>query len=211
MRRFHGGSRRRRTGRSSRKTRWLGSLWQGLNVLMAAGSPSIGSPYQWVSFWLKWPAGSEDPLADHRVEPSDETLVRTLLRTSLTWQANTPDVYQACFGAIAFDGGDFPDFYEQGSFVSNVSLVAPPNPIIDSDDDWIIRQPYANTNFTGFSFTNPPLENQLWTESRAMRKLPPNTGVLAVLAVSNALSLAPTVALNWSLDARLAVRSGYTA
>lgn len=210
MRKFRGRSSRRRTGRSSRKTRWNQGVWQGLNIVFAAGSQAIGSPYSWVSFWAKWPAGHDDPVSNH-LEPSDETLVRSLMRTSLTWQAGTPDIYEACFGLIAFDGGDFPDFYEQGSYVSNVSLVAPPNPIVDADDDWIIRQPYFNTSFTGFSFTNPSLEDATWTESRAMRKLPPDTGILAVLAVTNVLSLAPVISLNWAADFRLAIRSGYTA
>lgn len=209
MRRFRGRS-AHRGRRSSRKTRWVESVWQGLNIAFLAGSPAMGSPYTWVSFWAKWPAGKADPLSD-RLEPSDETLVRSLLRSSLTWDPGVADVYQACLGLIAFDGGEFPDFYENGIFTSNTSFVAPPHPLVEGFDDWIIRQPYFNTNFTGFSFTNPSLEDSKWTESRAMRKLPPDTGILAVLGVTNVLSLAPVIQLNWAMDCRLAVRSGYTA
>lgn len=208
MRRFKRHSRSR--SRGSRKTRWVGGVFQGSNIPFAAGSPAIGSPYTWVSFWAKWPAGEVDPQSQ-RVEPSDETLVRTLVRSQIGVLVTDGNILDIVVGLIAFDGGDFPNFYEAAPFTSNSALVAPPNPIIDADDDWIIRQPYHSVSATGLPFQPPSLEERVWTESRAMRKLPPNTGVLAVVAVTNVLALVPIVSLNWNIDMRLAVRSGYTA
>lgn len=209
MRRF---SRHRRSSRTSksRKTRWVGGLFQGSNVPFAAGSPVIGTPYTWVSFWARWPSGEVDPQTD-RVTPSDETLVRSLVRSQIGVLVTDGNILDMVIGLIAFDGGDFPDFYEAAPFTSNVSMVAPPNPIVDSDDDWIIRQPYHSVSAQGLPFVPPSLEEHTWTESRAMRKLPPNTGILCVLGVANVLALAPIVTLNWNIDIRLALRSGYTA
>lgn len=209
MPRRFGARRHRRTSRSSRKTYWEGAVWQGQNILFAAGSPFIGGPYTWVSFWIRYPSGSVDP-SDLRVVPSDETLARLLIRGQLSVQPGTGNILDIVLGVLAFDGGDFPDFYEQGVFTSNVSLVAPPNPIVDPGDDWIIRQPIFSVTATGLQFAPLSVENERWTESRAMRKLPPNTGLLAVLAPVNVLDLAPTQALNWSFDFRYALRSGYT-
>lgn len=211
MRRFRGRRQGRRQSKS-RKTRWLGNIWQGSNVVLAAGSPVTGTPYTWVSQWAKWPAGSIDPQSD-RVEPSDETLVRVVQRWSLAFGSGVGNVFQVTLGTIAFDGGEFPEFYEGGIFTSNSSFVAPPHPIVNADDDWILRSSYFSTTGTGLAFSPTSLEDgTLWCQSRAMRKLPPNTGVLLVLAINNVLDeIAPVQAINWSVDTRLAARSGYTA
>lgn len=210
MRRF---SRRRHRSSSgkARKTRWGGGIFQGENVALLTGSPATSAPYSWVSSWMRWPSGGIDP-GPNRVVPSDETLVRSLLRTSISVIAGNTVCFDVCMGLITFDGGSFPEFYDAATFVSNVSFVAPPHPIIDIDDDWIIRQPFPVSSASGVSVFFNQIDTELWDQSRAMRKLPPSVGVLIVLGINNFISVGPPLAtVNWTSDVRLALRSGYTA
>lgn len=141
--------------------------------------------------------------------PSDETLVRTIV----AWQFSVEDIaipLDFCFGALAFDGGAIPGFYELGSFANGSSAVAPPHPFVDGDDDWIIRVPGQFVSRSGFpQFVTSSTE--LFEESRAMRKLPPGTGVLGVLGFINVTNTTSVIAhVDWSIDCRMALRSGYT-
>lgn len=216
-------SRMRRRGhsrsRSSRKTRWTGGIWQGDFTFNGdVNSNGIGL-FHWVSFWFKWPAGHNAPQiagipadATSRVEPSDETLVRTKVNFDATTAYNgviaPVQTWDIVAGLIAWDGGDFPEFFDLGIFSSS-SFVAPPNPAINPDDDWILRNSYgvANANPRVIGDTTDTYLNSL-----AKRKLPPDTGILGVIGVANVLQDDTVfLELTWNWDVRFAVRTGYTA
>lgn len=211
MRRFGRRSGRRRTGRGSRKTRWTGAIFQASNIAFLSGSPATGAPYTWVSSWARWPSAGIDA-GSERVVPSDETLVRSIMRTSVSIVEGNTVPFDICMGLIAFDGGHSPEFYDAATFTSNVSFVAPPHPIIDIEDDWILRTPIVSSAASGVAASFLPPDTDLWDMSRAMRKLPPDTGILVVIGINNFLSVGPPlVTLNWTADIRMAIRSGYTA
>lgn len=206
MRRIRGRGRGRSTSRrSGRKTRWDYSLFQGL----VAFDVVAAAPYTWVSSWMKWPADRIRVNDDNFIEPSDETLVRSLVKVGLTNLTNDT-ITGWCVGLLAFDGGEYPEFYDKATFNTS-ALVAPPHPITQADDDWILRYPIEFSVTSGLpAFTNVE-PSPLWTESRAMRKLPPGTGILAVVGAINTLSGgAPPQQFAFSIDCRLAIRTGYT-
>jgi len=199
-RRFSG---RRRSG-LRRSLRWTGALYQADNITLDA---EIGQA-QWASAWVRWPSGKVDP-RDDQLTPSDETLVRSIQQITVAWLgilSFTPPV-SICCGLIAFDGGQYPEFYEASIFQEGASFVAPPNPSFAPQEDWIIRAPFQFVSDGSFATMN----SERFIESRAMRKLPPNTGVLAVLAVDNLTASPATVTLTWSWDVRVCMKSGYTA
>lgn len=200
--------RRRSAGRSARKTRWIGSTAQGNGSIVT----DAGGGYGWACQWVKWPAGRIDTLAVdlNLVEPSDETLVRTIVFGQLMMDpgaAGGPSPINVCAGLIAFDGGEFPEFYENAFFVEGSSFVAPPHPIVRADDDWIWR--FSGPSLfgdIGWSTGGGDLAN----ESKAKRKLPPGTGILFVVGALNYLGDDSLHGISWTFDFRMAVRSGYT-
>jgi len=217
--------RRRRRGtssraRSSRKTRWTAGIWQGKQVSFQGDVAGIGSGhYTWVSFWMKWPAGhfapqyAGTPEPSARLEPSDETLVRSLVQFSAlgTWNSNVyaRQVWEVAAGLIAWDGGEMPNFFDLATFDGQNSLVAPPNPIVDADDDWIIRDTWG---LNAVNLVQMSTATDTYINSRAKRKLPPDTGVLAVVGVANTIDDDNALLqLDFTFDARMAIRSGYTA
>jgi len=149
---------------------------------------------------------SPDDEGQERLEPSDETLVRTLSFPSVIVTPGTLDqgpVEVVC-GLLAFDGGSVPSSYDLAVFDVN-SAFAPPNPATDPTDDWIIRTPYLA------NLVSVPLVPQQ-AESKSKRKLPPDTGILGVIGTINLITLASyTITVNFTWDVRLAVRSGYTS
>lgn len=204
---------------SARRTRWVENTF-GLAVTLES-DPTTGN--QWASFWAKWPA-SLAPLS-HVVapneefvitnEPVDETLVKTL--TWVNGLALTPGAAGSVtnppnltYGIIAFDGGEYPDFYDFAIFDSNASFVAPPNPTRQGDDPWVITNSLFLVNESLF-FENQgnDLHNRT---SAAKRKLPAGTGLLFVVGVTNVFSDGEStpVTLNIGGCIRMAARSGFS-
>lgn len=200
MRRF----KRTRGGRTnSRKTRWTSYQVAATTIDYTNEACLTG--------WAKWPAGFQRPDnfgAPSSVEPSDETLVRTIMATTVLLDAAIPGAIspvEMCVGLIAFDGGNNPDVWDNGYFVSTDQF-RPPWPI-DGNEDWIIRQPFIFMAAGGFETPG----TDLFLESKAKRKLPPGTGLLWVaqfLDIPNFPDGAGTFSV--SSDVRMAVRSGYT-
>lgn len=209
--------RHRRQGRSSRRNRWLGFNWQ--TNLTLETTPAIG--VEWVSFWAKWPASlanvnavNVDPNEEfiQTNEPVDETLVRTIWDWNFLVQnpgtgGAVDAVVNLCIGLIPFDGGEFPSFYEFGNF-SSASAVAPPNPIFQIDDPWILRTPFQSVIETEIFTTFP---TPLFLESKAKRKLPAGMGILCVIsAVNFTVDTSHIVSVNAGGDIRMLVKSGFS-
>jgi len=196
--------RSRRSGRSSsRKTYWAGSQWVGNEVTFADDASSA-------SFWARWPSNFNDPhTVANSVTPSDETLVRTILNMQMLTNDDIISFVTApkimTFGLIAFDGGQSPDFYDAVSFAQGAS-VGPPLPASQPGEDWIIRLPMIFQQANSFQ---GPVATQ-FIESKAMRKLPPGTGLLGVLEYSDVLGVLGETNWSFGFDIRMAFRSGYT-
>jgi len=163
-----------------------------------------------LSAWAVWPAGEIDPLTE-TVMPIDETLVRVIDNFTCIWHGVAPTAetpIELTFGLIAFDGGSAPEAYEQILFseLDFGSIGCPPHPVLEADDDWIIRLPFL---FVADATIQQPAAGP-FIESKAMRKLPPGKGILAVVSAT-ALSAAPSVpapTFSWMSDVRLALKSG---
>lgn len=198
-RRFRSASR----GRSAAKRK---IRWQSVDI---ASPAQDFDNHTALTFWLKWPADTTNPFTTS-LEPSDETLIRLIMNSSVLLNTEVLDFAVApvhfCFGAIAFDASEFGAQDYQLAAYGDTSVACPPRPITDGDADWIIRQPFIFQ--AGNSYQGPVA--MPFIESRAQRKLPPNTGILGMFQyydVNNVFTPA-----NWSfgLDARMAFKSGYT-
>lgn len=196
-------SSRHRSSRSSRKTYWSGALWQGNSV---SWQSNVAGGKSWFSFWSVWPSDRVEPDIGE-LTAADVTLVRSIISVKLDFEDDMSTPVNGVMGLIAFDGGELPGFYELGSFNAG-SLVAPPNPALLPEDDWIIRIPLSTEGHA--EDTGGLNVDRLWAESRAMRKLPPGVGVLAVLGFANVLASEEVGHSSWNFDARHALRSGYT-
>jgi len=204
---FRRSSRRGRSRKSGRRTFWTHGLWQADAIVSSTDLP--GDDYNWYSFWFRWPSGFEDiNTGSTTPQGSDETLVRVVSSLSSSYEglASFVPPLDLVFGLIAFDGGSKPEFYDLATFGSVGSFVAPPHPVVDASDDWIIRIPF---NFmTDGAFGSVTSES--FIQSRAQRKLPPGTGILGVVGPSNLVGDPTTPTNSWSWDVRMAIRSGYT-
>jgi len=143
--------------------------------------------------------------------PSDETLVRTVqnvvcgVNISSFLPGAIPALH-AVWGLIAYEGGHDPSSYD--GTVWNISDIgAPPHPVLDSYMDWIHRVPMlfvADGTFQGPG-------DITWIQSRAMRKLPPDFGILGVFgATTIGLDESAPRTFDVGVDCRMAFRSGYT-
>lgn len=193
---------RRGSSRKVRKVYWNGFNFAGVGQVLR---PSFGHG-DVASFWAKWPSGTpdfgNDQIDNEGVQtPSDETLIKVLLNGQvrlpdqaalapllvtvglITWEARTP--------------ADFEAVITEGQI---------PNPAIEWSADWIIRQPYSFT-LEGFFEIATTAQFQ---ESRAMRKLPPNTGILCCVALGTPLgAVEDAITVDWIIDGRLCLKSGY--
>lgn len=195
-------SRRPRGQRSkARKIHWTGFNFQAEDYDQL--------PVETALAWAKWPSATTsvpDTAPFQAPEASDETLIRSIVSGTAVYNLN--GISQASlpislvFGLIAWDSMD-PTIIE-GSPLVNDSTV--PNPALYPGLDWIIRVPFCFTkdNFelsiTADSFIN----------SRAMRKLPPGTGILASVGFIDIIEN-DTHNFAWSFDVRMAFKSGYYA
>jgi len=204
--------RRRRSSRRSgpkRKLYWTGATFSANQIELAnAGFGEV------MSAWFKWPSGLQDfggasatDVNEGFVTASDETLVKTILSTNCT--LNLQGVLQdhfLCTGVVGLLTWD-------ASIVSanDVDVVVDPsgivpNPARDYSADWIIRQPFS---FCRDNFSIAPQES-IFITSKAMRKLPPRTGILFVFGFEDILA-SPEESVEWDLqvDCRMLFKSGY--
>lgn len=202
MARFRARRRSGRTGGARRKVRWTSSfLGTTEPFALNQGDKLVG--------WLKWPAGHVDTrFVDLPIEPSDETLVRTIVWPYLTVNGPPEQVLLFTWGIIAWDSND-PSALD-GVLLSSVQLEAP-DPAFGGDDwIWYYTQAVASPSGADFGvMQNPGAET--YVTSRAMRKLPPSTGLLAVISMNipNPAPLEPTSVM-MGIQTRQALKSGYT-
>lgn len=197
--------RRRGSGRSSGKRRKL--YWGGL---LAQGNGITLDPDSVVSFWIKWPSGLRvDTVEDGvgEVEPCDETWAKCLCN-SFIWLGSQSVSglsenlgVSVTFGAITWDADVDPSRFHET--ISNDTF---PVPSLDYTKDWIIRQPFQFCRSNQFATAT----TAQFQESRAQRKLPPNTGVIGLLSAVTIIADDPTVIdVNFSIDTRYLLRAGY--
>lgn len=196
--------RRARPTGPKRKLHWDGSHFWGYLTLDLALHP-MGT------WWARYPSGGVDtPEGETWPNPSDETLVRSLIDSKVYWYAEViPPVrmMQITIGLIAFDAAPGFEAIYDGALFNDSSLVGlPPHPFLDSDADWIIRQTHI---LPGQGLFSGPVD-RIFLESRAMRKLPPTTGVLLVVSVDGMADEDRSVTVEWAIDTRLLFKSGYT-
>lgn len=196
-------------GRPTRKTYWTSGTYLGSNVPFETNN--LTGADVWYSAWAIWPGGSfTDPqLTTPSPQPSDTTLVRTLVEGQVALDNGGDAGYiapaQFCFGLIAFDGSRNPELYDNNTGGTD-DPIAPPCPLFDQNEDWIIRVPTIFTFQPGLSTE----KTVLYQQSMAKRKLPPGHGVLAVVQASMFFDRAVTYHFNFGFDMRFAMKSGYT-
>jgi len=194
MRRFR--ARSRRAGGKKRKTYWRG-------LQFAAQDANIDGALT-ASAWASWPAGYRDPQSDELM-PNDETWSRCLVGGIIEFQAASPPLsllgpHEAVFGLIAWDTIHGEDFDSVIGFDA-------PNPCFSPGLDWIMRIPFTYSR----DGTQLVIAADKWIESRAMRKLPPGTGVLACVGHRDIL-VEPSESqgtFTFQFDVRYLLRSGY--
>lgn len=115
--------------------------------------------------------------------------------------------------AIAFDGGLNPNFYQGATFTVEDDQ-PPPHPILQPEDDWIIRIPvgvvYPPASGEG-AVAQEFEHNQAMMISKAQRKLPPSVGILGMFAVYSPVGADnENFSYSWVIDSRSCLKSGYT-
>lgn len=200
----------RRSGRKSRMTHWHWTALRASGIVLETGE---NENFEYFSAWMRWPSGFVDPRNDHLM-PSDETLVRTIQNVIIgvnpaSLLPGYIPAMQACWGLIAFDGGRNPESFNNAVW-NRTDDFAPPHPHADANEDWILRVP--SIFIQDASFQGPG--EDIFIQSRAMRKLPPGTGILGVFGAIT-LGIGPGIGANRTfevgVDCRQALRSGYTA
>jgi len=156
---------------------------------------------------LNFSGGSADEQGEGLMEASDETVVKTIISANV--KANLQGVVQAnlcataVFGILAWEAS-------VNTAVDLDVAVQPsgtvPNPARDFGADWIIRIPMTFT-VDNFSIGNIA---DIFIASRAMRKLPPRTGLLGCFGYE-AILAGPDAVLTWTwqYDIRHLFKSGY--
>lgn len=198
--------RRRRFAHGSRKLRQLD--WIGFQFTFSEQGFDDGTC---LSFWARWPSGGIDPQLSPFASSNDATLTRSLWNFQILRNDNVllPVTSPQWFtlGLIAFDGGGSPDFWSGSALNPATSDVMPPRPFSDQGDDWILRAPLIFQQ--GNSYQGPVQD--LWTSSKAQRKMPPDTGILLVMEFNDPLGVLPSGNFSGGLDLRMLIRSGVPA
>jgi len=202
-RRFSG---RRSSGRKARRSYWLGASLQAVAVPMQPGSLGAGSPTfgDVVTAWSAWPSDTENYEGD--IQAADRTVVRTIINAQIkSPQRIGPtanDTLQACLGLIAWD---HPDPVQLDGIQLGAGVV--PDPVLQPDADWLIRLPFC---FAQFNQLQGP-GDATFLVSRAMRKLPPMTGILAIFSWATGAPSSLGQEDWWFVwDVRHAMKSGYS-
>jgi len=201
-------SHRRRSG-SKRKLYWSGATFSANQVGLA--NAGLGET---VSFWVKWPSGlinfsggSPTDAGESFPEANDETLIRLIssLKVDAPVQGVLPGALLAtwCFGVIAWDATSV-SAVDLDVAINDSGVV--PNPARELAADWVFRVPVP---FTSDNFFGAPTD-RIFLESRAMRKLPPRTGLLGVFGYEDILATPEEVIkFTWQLDIRTLFKQGY--
>jgi len=200
-------SSRGRTGQK-RKVYWTGATLSINNADLAnAGFGEVATS------WAKWPSGllnfggTTNPANEGFPEPSDETLVKTIVSANITLrlQGALQGTFLAtgCFGLIAWEASTN-TAVDLDSVINASGTV--PNPARDWGADWILRIP---ATFTRDNFAIGNIA-ETFIVSRAMRKLPPRTGLLACFGFEDIFAT-PEDVVNWDaqFDMRFLFKSGY--
>jgi len=159
--------------------------------------------------WARYPSGGID-VTNGETWPNqvEATLVRTIFDSKVYWYATTtPPVrmMQITLGLICFDAAKgFEDIYDYALFTDSSLVGVPPHPFYDTDADWIIRQTHI---MPGQGLFSGPVD-RIYLESKAMRKLPPTTGVLFVMALNGLADEDRTVTIEAAVDIRTLYKSG---
>jgi len=193
MRRFV--RRARRSGSKKRRSEWGGSYFTGINLSNVPG----GSVF-YDARWVKVPAGVVNHATtglDH--EPEDWTLTRSL------------PTY-GCFVA-ASEGGFYNFTLAAGLIVWESTSDADPEvtggnaiafPTFDFDADWI----WTNyQNFAGVLDANDrvfvePAGNDIFAQSRAMRKFSARQGMALVIGCDNSLGDLEVTGFSYTWESR---------
>jgi len=198
---------RRASGTKRRKTYWGNGVFVGQEIEL--GTEDVASS------WAKWPSGLFDPdftgpTGAPQLAPSEETWTRCVVQstTQVPVQGALPQTLpmQVVVGLIAWDASSQADALALDNVVT--SFTGPggaPSPTLRSDFDWIIRIPFQYIADNLFSFA----ADATFLNSRAMRKLPPSTGVLWCVSALQPLAPSEPTTINWSLDVRYLLKSGY--
>jgi len=194
-------SRRRSVRGTRRKTRWEG----GFSFRDIAGSgvavPTVAESSVADAVWARVPAGAFDTVNNDRVT-DDCTLIRALNAGQWTLQKTVASGHievMLGMGVLAWDGVD-----DQAPSILEVPL-----PVQGGGADWIwhwVRPVQLVSVGAGgqFEFVNLVGPDKLW-ESRAMRKLSTNVGLLLVAEVYAMIS-GMSALFGWSHHARYAVK-----
>lgn len=217
MARFRRRFRSSRRGGSRRKVRWAGQFVSEQNLILDASPDN----YSYTSFWVKDPASMARssaftaPNTIETNEPVDETLVRLYSHldatVSIPGTGGIAPVTIISYGIIPFDGGEVPGFWDFAIFSLGSSLVAPPHPMFQVDDPWVLRQDFSNGGLETLQFSSDQYERNEWV--RSMRKLPAGLGLLGVLgcvAPSSSGAGSVPVTFNAAWMQRYAVKSGFS-
>jgi len=205
MRRFRKSARRGTTKR--RKTYWNSSVFVGQGIDLTVTDVA--------SSWAKWPSALFDPrftgpTGAPQLSPSDETWTRGVLNQTVELplqgvvQEQLPCT--VVVGLIAWDAASQADAESLEEVVTSIADPgSAPSPTLRGDYDWIIRTPFCFTRDSIFSFA----ADATFLNTRAMRKLPPTTGVLWCISALQPLDTEATTTVGWTLDVRFLLKAGY--
>lgn len=198
-------SRRSRGNRSQkRKSYWTGFTFSGGQIELNNAQDG-----EVVCAWAKWPSGTTsfqqgDTNSGQFITPNDETLVRTI--NSMNCTLNLQGVIQSSFEVTAVLGLITWDAQTPADIEAIISEGLVPNPARQHGLDWITRLPFSFTR-DNFSIGNIA---ETFIVSRAMRKLPPNTGILCCFGYEALLgSPELNLSFDFQLDTRMLFKAGY--
>jgi len=160
--------------------------WEGFNLQWLYGSTL---PLNWIhTFWAKWPSATLDPSLEtfpvDYVTDVNDTLVASVLQYGFTVRSadvvssNFQVPVQAAVGLIAYETQS-PGSYDNGVWKATDSGY-PPDPSFNWGADWIWRdtRPVFANAIAGADWSFLGLLDRDQQTSRAMRKLPAQTGLL---------------------------------
>jgi len=196
-RRSHRGS-----SRKTRKTYWNAAAMVGQEIELFQGDVATS--------WVKWPSGLFDaqvvsPEGSQVITPNDETWIRSITSStvSLRLQGALPETLP-CQVNIGFITWDAPNSAVAADYDNQVVGNAP-SPTLDGSADWIQIIPFVFTH----DAVQEIAQAETFIVSRAMRKLPPMTGVLACVSALQLLDGEASTTIDWSFFCRYALKAGY--
>lgn len=177
--------RRRRTRRSGTRRK---SEWHYARV-STNGTPYLFDTKSIIAHWAIWPVGTLDQSresydADVVSNPTDLTLIRSISACAHWCEApnggfvENDSMYSLAMGLIKFAHPD-PALLDGQVFVSGDQV---PGAVTNATMDWVWRKVYSNRSFGSVSQALGMGEQDFpGFQSRAMRKLSQNEGILQTL------------------------------